>query len=233
MTKKMWVYLAGLPLVLNVFGCFVPKTVVPIPSRTYFENGPETFVWLPGRRSSINSFIKHQYPQIAEESSNRQPPTLIFVDAHLGYYNDSSLVKRIKKDILATMPGEKVVMAGISMGGLGASVIAKEYPDQVKELLLFSPFLGDESILDRVKSNELEPKTNDGDKTRKILEVWDFLLSERHIAITIYCGTSDRLADGIRLVEDKTEHRVIWVEGDHDWRTWKHMWQEVIASRRN
>jgi len=210
---------------LLILGC-VPKTVVPIPSTAFHDQGHPTYVWLPGRHSRMTSFGEQGFLSIAEEYGR---PRLVFVDAHLGYYMNRTLVDRIRADVLSHESEGRVVLAGISLGGLGAITVTLESRGMVDELLLFSPFLGDDKLLQRVRDNQLTPRDEDDRKTRKILEIWRFLLREEQIPITVFCGRSDRLADAIRLLEQHSSHQVHWVDGGHDWHTWRKMWRLVLA----
>jgi len=44
-------------------------------------------------------------------------------------------------------------LVGVSMGGLGALIHDVEYPDQADELILLSPFVGDEAALREIEAS--------------------------------------------------------------------------------
>ena len=74
----------------------------------------------------------------------------IAVDAHLGYYYRKTIIERLHTDVLlqARQQGyRRIVLVGVSLGGLGALLNERENPGSVDAVVLLGPFLGDNAGL--------------------------------------------------------------------------------------
>lgn len=87
---------------------------------------------------------------IIDEIRQRQLPfDVVAPDTHFGYYRSKTLETRLKEDVIdvARRQGYKQIwLAGFSIGGFGALLYLRRYPEDVDGVLLVSPFLGRASI---------------------------------------------------------------------------------------
>ena len=130
---------------------------------------------------------------------------------------------------------EKTFIAGISMGGLGASRIALKYPERFAAVGLFSgllnlkymlPFMNDEQKNDFAF---LLSKTNDIDSS--MIDPVNLLDAKKHanLKIYIYCGKQDDLFPLTVSFMEKANALGLNViscieDGIHDWYFWdKHL----------
>lgn len=75
-------------------------------------------------------------------------------DTHFGYYKARTLQERLKSDIIdpARNSGYKQIwLAGFSLGGLGSLFYMRSYPGDIDGVVIISPFLGWNDIIDEVK----------------------------------------------------------------------------------
>jgi pimeloyl-ACP methyl ester carboxylesterase len=102
------------------------------------------FVFLPGRRDRASDFARRGL--IATAQSRMPGLDCVAVDATIGYYLNASIADRLQAEIIQParrLGYREIWLVGVSMGGLGAFLHEREYPGEVKGLILLAPFLGD------------------------------------------------------------------------------------------
>lgn len=232
--RLLFLLLALLP------SCNVLPRAAPAPVAT-IEAGKrgakELVVFLPGRWSRIEEFEREEFFTIA---ARKWPQArLVAADLHLGYYKNRSMAKRLHDDIIgpARKSGvETVRIVGISMGGLGALIYDTGYPGQADELILLSPFVGEEKALREIASaggvRRWKPgPVNDSDFSRKLWlrlrEQW--LAGNRMPDVMLGCGKQDRLVSSNRLfaAEFLEPALTVWQDGGHDWPTWRDLLRKM------
>lgn len=227
--------LALISLILLPSCAFLPRaTPSPVPTLTGgAAKGRELIVFLPGRWSRVEEFEREGFFEIARK---RWPQAcLVAPDLHLGYYKNQSIARRLHEDVI--LPARRsgvtqVRIVGISMGGLGALIYDVEYPGNADELILLSPFVGEEEALQEIEAagtlQNWQPGTiAERDFTRKLwLRLRENRLSGKEKSptpILLGCGTEDRLAPSNRLFakEFLKPEAQTWIPGNHDWPTWR------------
>jgi pimeloyl-ACP methyl ester carboxylesterase len=198
----------------------------------------ELVVFLPGRWSSVDEFDREGFFQIARE---RWPAArLVAADLHLGYYKSRSSARRVHEDIIAPArrDGVKTVrVVGVSMGGLGALIHDLEYPEDIDEIYLLSPFVGEEEAVAEIEAAggvrqwKGEPE-GDRDFSRKLWRGLEtkWLEQGRKPAVKLACGTEDRLAASNRrfAADFLKKDEALWLPGDHDWPAWRELFRKVV-----
>ena len=229
--------LAGLALT----GCslLLRDTPTPIPTRAtqMAAAGPAAtlVVFLPGRRGSMADFEREGFVAVMREAGVKADT--ITVDAHLGYYFKQTVIERLRIDVLlpARLRGyRRIVLVGVSLGGLGALLSEREYPGSVDALVLLGPYLGDDGRLFAAIAAAGGPAawaTGRDLRTGRVEEqLWTFL-GTRSAALPptwLLCGRGDSLGPGHRLLAGLLPAaRVATIEGAHDWPTWNALWREV------
>ena len=202
------------------------------------SDGDELVVFLPGRWSRVEEFEREGFFKIA---GRRWPDArLVAADLHLGYFKNRSMARRLHEDVILPAHRDgvrKLRIVGISMSGLGALIYDVEHPGFADELILLSPFLGEEDALREIEAAGGLAKWNPGpvaktDFTRKL---WLGLRKnqrerETNPRILLGCGQADRLAGSNRLFAreflESNEQR--WTAGGHDWPTWRTLFEKLI-----
>jgi pimeloyl-ACP methyl ester carboxylesterase len=128
----------------------------------------------------------------------------------------------------------RIVLVGVSLGGLGALLSEREYPGSVDALVLLGPYLGDDGRLFAGIAAAGGPAAwatgRDLHTGRVEEQLWTFL-GTRSAALPptwLLCGRGDSLGPGHRLLAGLLPAaRVATIEGAHDWPTWNALWREV------
>lgn len=214
-----------LALSLLVAGCFPAKA----PVRTSFHPGadPDTLVvMLPGFGARDQAFADKGIIAAAREAGIQAD--LVAVDMTFGYYIRDQLETRLREDVFTTLAPryEHVWVLGISMGGVGSLLTAKDFRKQVDGVILLSPYLGRKKTLDAVRSGRELADYNPADERAWDEDLWDWLkhLEEKPEKIPpIYLGygTTDLgLANLAWFARYLPKDHVRIVPGGHAWPTW-------------
>ena len=214
-------------------------------TRSYSEPGTAPgrclVVFLPGRRDSLGVYDTHEFPKMAREAG--VSADYLEVDAHLAYYADETITKRLRDDVIEPAKAQgagRIWIAGVSMGGLGGILYAREHPD-LGGVLALAPFLGDTEPGLVAKAGGLAsytpgPPRAVADYER---EMWGWLkeFTARGAAarppVYLGWGEGDDLAPADKLLGDALPPgRVFTVRGKHDWRTWTDLWRAVPSRGR-
>src|SRR4029450_10888914 len=78
---------------------------------------------------------------------------VLLVDAHYGYYADRTILEQLRHDVLlpAAASGYRAIwLMGISMGGLGALLYARQHPNDVRGVVAIAPFLGRQTLVQEI-----------------------------------------------------------------------------------
>lgn len=228
-----------LALCLSSCGLLPRSTPVPVPTITGGSAaGTELVVFLPGRWSTVDEFEREGFFRIAAE---RWPAArLVAADLHLGYYKSRSSARRVHEDIIAPARRsgvKRVRVVGVSMGGLGALIHDLEYPGDIDEIHLLSPFVGEDEVIAEIAAaggvrqwqGEAESERDFSRKLWRGLKA-RWLEQGRRPEVKLACGTEDRLAgSNRRFAEDfLKKDEVLWLPGGHDWPAWRELFREMV-----
>jgi len=245
---REWLRARVPPVVLSaavaaLTGCslFLPATPTPIPTRATRISATERtgtlVVFLRGIRGSIADFEKEGLLAALRETGVRADT--VVVDAHLGYYYKRTAIERLRADVLqpARQQGyRRIVLVGVSLGGLGALLCERDHPGSVDALVLLGPYLGSKAgLFDRIDqaggpaawAAGRDPRAGGVEE-----QIWIFL-GTRLAALPptwLLTGRGDTYARGHRLLGGMLPAaRVATIAGAHDWATWRALWREACA----
>lgn len=231
--------LALLVLVLLV-GCF-GSLRKPIPSLYYHapshEGSDTLLVMLPGILDQMDDFARAGF--ISELQSHAILADVISVDSHAGYYFAGQLIKRLHNDVIlpARQQGYRHIwLIGVSLGGMGSLLYAREHPEQVEGIVLIAPFLGRGSQLKQLRTEGLcswldspEPPL---EIDRLAREVWQWASTRdasRHPALYLAYARQDRYAADQQLFARLGSPTLVIIQdGTHDWGTWQQLWRALL-----
>ncbi|MDI1336250.1 MAG: alpha/beta hydrolase [Lacunisphaera sp.] len=227
--------------VLTLAGCsaFLRDTPTPMPTQAtqLSPAGPATtlVVFLPGRGGAMVDFDRHGFTA-ALRAAGVSADT-IAVDAHLGYYFKRTVIERLRNDVLLPARARgyrRIVLAGVSLGGLGALLNERDAPGLVDAVVLIAPYLGDQAALfEQIRAaggpaawaagrNPLAGSVEE--------QLWTFL-GHRSAALPptwLLYGRGDSLVTGHQMLAALLPPaRVKTVTGAHDWPTWLSLWRGV------
>lgn len=169
-------------------------------------------VLLPGVYSHPDEFVREGFVRAVHDA--RLAVDLVRVDAHLNYYERKTFVARLNQDVIvpAQARGYRAIwIAGISLGGFGGLIYAKEHPSDVAGLVALAPYLGEAAI-------------------------WPWLNGDAdaapgHPPLYLGYGTADRFATSNGLLAAKLPpSRVFTTDGGHDWAPWLRLWKAMLPT---
>jgi pimeloyl-ACP methyl ester carboxylesterase len=242
LTFRRWAIRLLLLLPLGVAGCAFMARETTVPLDTIYDiqvNSKKEIliVFLPGRGDTASHYIDNGFPAAVREKN--LPVDMVSVDAHIGYYMKEILVERLAADIIqpAIVQGYKNIwLVGISMGGIGALLYAQQHPDHITGIVAIAPYLGDNKILDEVAAagglSDWPARPVKGMDYQRKLWIWlkGYVIDPgSRPSLHLLYGKQDHLVKGHRLLLDVLPaERVIAIDGDHKWISWKILWAELL-----
>jgi pimeloyl-ACP methyl ester carboxylesterase len=193
-------------------------------------------VFLPGFGDDEHAFLDHGFGD-ALRARNLRVDT-IFAGATYGYYAKKTILTRLQEDVVKPVVAkgyEQIWVVGVSMGGLGALLLAKQPDVSVAGVYLLAPYLGEDDLLREIDHAgglvKWDPGPQSQDYSR---ELWRYLKAqvqnpEAHTAIYLGAGEQDKLAYAHRLLKAALPpNRVYSVPGRHDWGPWSILWARFL-----
>jgi pimeloyl-ACP methyl ester carboxylesterase len=195
-------------------------------------------VLLPGRFDEAEDFARRRFPEIAREAGGTFD--IVAVDAHMGYYQDGAIAERLEQDVIrpARARGyERIWLAGISMGGLGAIIYGDLHPGGVDGVFLIAPYLGPNDGAAAVAAAgglaAWTPPPGPRDALGFADRIWAGTkdLGGRPQPVVLAYGRDDKLAAAHRvLAAALPPGRVLVLPGGHDWEPWQAAWRSFVEA---
>ena len=142
------------PLVGAGCNLFFPA---PAPMRTVVRNADASHrsrclvVFLPGFGDDENAFVDHGFPDAFR--ARGLAVDSISTGATYGYYSRRTVIRRLREDVLGPARArgyEQIWIVGVSMGGLGSLLLAKDQDPNLAGVFLLAPYLGDEDLFKEI-----------------------------------------------------------------------------------
>jgi pimeloyl-ACP methyl ester carboxylesterase len=198
---------------------------------------------LPGFGDTDSDFHDHGFEQAID--ARNLPVDTIAVSATIGYYMRETLLERMRTDVLdpARAQGyEQIWIVGISMGGIGTLLVAKDQATRHRELagiVLLAPYLGTDDVQKEVANAgglaKWQPSAPRPDEEYS-RGVWRWLKTateqpQSSPAIYLGAGDADRRSAGYDALAAALPHsHVFHTPGPHDWEPWGVMWAKFLDS---
>ncbi|MET0336033.1 MAG: alpha/beta hydrolase [Rhizobacter sp.] len=241
----------GASLALVLLACLLAgcagKRPSTVPLRTISQplacgTADTLLVMLPGSYSLPEEFIREGFVRTVRDQ--QIAADVLLVDAHLGYYNDRSIIDRLQADVIrpARARGYREVwLVGISIGAVGAMLYADEHPGGADGVVLLAPFLGSRlTALDIENAGGLArwpaPERLVNEEIDMRLWRWikgqtDGTSATPKLPIFQGYGVDDRFVYNNRLMSRSLPAtRVFTVEGGHDWLAWNALWKRMVQA---
>lgn len=221
------------PFLLFCGGCnLFAETTTPMSMEIIGDpdSADRVVVMLPGIRDRGEKFIDAGFVDDARPLIESKHLALIIADAHVGYYRERSVTERLVEDILQRWPDRQFIFAGISIGGFGSLTVARRHPERIESLLLLAPFLGEKPFLERLGNGPPAAQADDDELLQELVPIWAFLMGDTRPPITLGYGLDDNFAPFYSLLESRqADIHFQTIEGDHDWNTWRKLWQRWLG----
>jgi hypothetical protein len=202
------------------------------------QTAPTLLVLLPGVNIRAEDFVVHDF--VAALQAREAAVDLLIAEPDIDFYLDGTIRHRLE-----TMLAEEgssyrhLWLGGISLGALGALLVAAAGGVAVDGLLLLAPFIGVPGLIAEIERAgglaAWQPGAiADNDGERRVC-AW----LKNHIeagagrpVVQLGYGTSDRFAAASRLLAARlSPARCHVAEGGHDWPTWTTLWTRLLDAR--
>ncbi len=232
---RYWVWLLW---IVSCSGCVYLTPAKEPMGTTWLERaaGNEKLLLLmPGLGDDLDSFIDNRVAQRFVAACSGYD--VLYVDAYLAYYRNHSLPVRLENDVFSQISDyKKKVILGVSMGGFGAVLSARDFNDQVDGLVLVAPFLGDEEVLKRIAAAGGVRRWQMQDSSEQYERLWSWikananspLLSEHTFLLT---GDQDAMYESHQLLRPLLRNGYFRVvHGGHKWKVWNRALDQWLAN---
>lgn len=223
-------------------GCY--STPVPMPVRVYeapTAERPKTLVvMLHGMGGDASYFERLGF--IAQAREAGLGADIWAPEANYGYYRQRIFERRLKEDVIEPAKAKgytRIWLVGLSLGGVGSVFYTHFYPHDLAGVVLLSPFLGYDDIVDEVTSyggarrwTPQEPA--DMEHWRTLLWAWLKEYDQRRDELAplyLAYGRRDPYMRGQSLLAQLLpDDRLFITEGQHSFPTFKRLWGMVLAT---
>ena len=197
-------------------------------------------VLLPGAFDVPNDFVREGFVEAVR--ARRIDADVLVVDAHTEYYMQRIVLERLLDEVVrpARAAGYRTIwFTGISLGGYGSLLFAKEHGALIDGVFVMAAFLGRRDIPAAVAAvgglAAWQPTAATPEDPDKYL--WQWLTGYAQAPtggpnrppLYIGYGRSDRFAGSNALVAQVLpQTRVFTTEGGHDWGPWRRLWDAFL-----
>jgi pimeloyl-ACP methyl ester carboxylesterase len=232
--------LAFSPLASLGCGLFFPA---PTPMRTVARAADASHrsrclvVFLPGFGDDEKVFVEHGFTDALRMRG--MAIDSVSAGATFGYYSRRTLLTRLREDVLvpARAKGyEQIWVVGVSMGGLGALLLAKDQDPGIAGVYLLAPYLGDDDLLEEIDRAggvaRWEPGVVSPDDYQR--DLWRYIkrvtgAPQGPPLLYLGAGDKDKLGHGHRILAAALPAaRVFSTPGKHDWGPWSILWADFL-----
>jgi pimeloyl-ACP methyl ester carboxylesterase len=194
-------------------------------------------VFLPGRWDSAAHFENERFIDAVRQTG--LAVDMVAVEAHYGYYASRTVVTRLREDVIAPAMAQgyaQIWLVGVSMGGLGALLYVRDYPDDIAGVVALAPFLGEAAVVQEITRAgglwQWHPASvAPGDYQRQLWQWLKAYLRRHAEAPRLYLGYGqrDHFAPANRLLAMYLpEPQVLTTTGGHEWAAWRALWQTFL-----
>ncbi|HEX4445811.1 MAG TPA: hypothetical protein VH044_03720 [Polyangiaceae bacterium] len=194
-------------------------------------------VFLPGFGDDANSYVDHGFPDAFK--THGLSVDSVTAGATYGYYSRRTLLTRIEEDVLGPARArgyQQIWIVGISMGGLGALLLAKDQDPNIAGIYLMAPYLGDDSLLEEIDKAggvaRWEPGHVAADDYQR--DLWRYLkrvtsAPDGPPSVYLGAGNKDKLGFGHHVLAGALpKDHVFSTPGPHDWGPWSIVWADFL-----
>ena len=243
MGKKHNLILLSAGILFLVF--YISNYHVEIPIQTKFYGSgigqtDELIIFFPGIGDEMDMFERAGFIDLLRESPRAADS--VVVDAHIVYYWNGSLPERVHNDILVPFRErgyKKFILVGVSLGGYGGLWLNDEYGDWIDGMVLLSPLLGRESVIEKIMAagdiSSWRLQLDHAPRFEERAWIWIDDMHDPESAkiqsIILGFGTKDKYQKAAELLARSiSDAHVFRNNGSHNWVTWRPLWAEIMRS---
>lgn len=197
-------------------------------------------IFIPGLYDSNNKFKKELFFETARNEGVEAD--LVAVNMSVVHLANQMLAERINKDVLEYVKNDgykNIWLVGLSIGGLSSLVYLKNNEENICGVVVLAPYLGDEYLAEEIKeAGGIKSWVPVLDKLKDSVDVevdalWLWLAKKNHLSnIYLGYGKQDSITVGSLTLETLLDKKnVIVIDGEHDWKTGRRIWEAQLKSR--
>jgi pimeloyl-ACP methyl ester carboxylesterase len=211
--------------------------VVHHPRRKH-QTASTLLVLLPGVNIRAEDFVAHDF--VSTLQAREDSVDLLIAEPDLDFYLDGTILRRLETCLAEEATGyRRLWLSGVSLGALGALLVAAGGRVSVDGLLLLAPFIGTPGLIAEIERAGGFPAWQPGEIARNDGErrvcAWLKTYIETQAGrpiLQLGCGICDRFAAASRLLAaGLPPARCHVADGGHDWPTWKTLWTSILDAR--
>lgn len=194
-------------------------------------------VMLPGASDAPEDLLRHGFVRALRE--RRLPVDAILVDAHADYYLERTIGERLAQEIILPAHAgryRQIWLMGISLGGMGALICARDHPAKIDGVFVLAPYLGSRGRIAEIARRggfndwQVEKITPQDDEQALLAWLKVYRSGDPGLpAIYLGYGTDDRFSAASELLAQRLPtERVVAIDGGHDWETWTRLWKHFL-----
>lgn len=191
-------------------------------------------IFLPGFSDRSSDYLEHEFDRQLYAAGIEADA--IFLDAHFGYYRRGLIGPRVLHEVIepARAEGKSIWIVGISMGGVGALLSARDAKG-VDGLVLMSPYLGrPKTVGGIIEAGGVDAWTPPAEEGQWDEELWRWIAEDYDRSTPLYVGWGDQEENSVpnfELIASLAGPDHVFVEsGPHEWTTWEKIWPKVLAA---
>ncbi len=232
-------------IVLAASGCFTAPLPMHALHTDYTGAGSPRclIVFFPGVGDSASSFAKQGLVRTVQQSG--LAIDVVASDATFGYYTRDLMPKQVYTDVIeparARKHYEQTWTVGVSFGGFGALLTAREYPNEIDGAFAIAPYLGRAEVLRSVRDagglrTWTAPAAAPTNSDNYDWQMWRFLKQAsatqsdpKTAQLHLGWGKDDRLGEADQLVAQALpEQNVYSTPGAHEWDAWDRLLSQFL-----
>ncbi len=198
---------------------------------------PETLiVMLPGAYDVPQDFVDQGF--VSAVRKQRIDADIQIVDAHIRYYTNQQIVKRLEDEVVAPAKAKgykHLWFVGISLGGYGTLLYTAQNPSVVDGFFTMAPYMGTKDIPEDIERQGGLKRWSTQVTGNMDIDLWNSLKSYIDPPASfpqafIGFGLSDRFAlPNSLFAAVLPKGRSFPISGGHDWATWKQLWDQFLS----
>ena len=202
-------------------------------------------VMLPGAGSTPEEFIVEGFVRAVRK--RQLAADIVLVDAHRGYYDNDSIVGRLRADVIDTARARgyaQIWLVGISLGALGGMMVGDQHPAGITGIVAIGPYLGSRAKGAEIAAagglrawaapaGALAPDDFDNRLWRSLQPYAAAPAARRageaRPTLLLGYGRSDRFSTNQDLLAAALPAtQVFTADGGHDWAPWLSVWERML-----